>query len=131
MYSHVSPLDYDYIVISELVRRYQFSYDPDYARTIIRKALEKTGAKLVNGKWVYNGKPVELRFIIRVEDERREIGNMLSEELEKMGFTIKRSYMDFAQAISLVYRTDPKAFEWHLYTEGWGRGQLKDMITLL
>jgi len=122
MYSHVSPLDYDYLVISELVRRYQFSYDPDYARTIIRKSLERAGAKLIDGKWVYNGKPVELRFIIRVEDERREIGNMLSEELEKMGFTIKRSYMDFAQAISLVYRTDPKAFEWHLYTEGWGRG---------
>lgn len=122
MYSHVSPLDYDYLAVSDLVRRYQFSYDPDYARIIIDKALEKAGAKLIDGKWVYNGKHVELRFIIRVEDERREIGNMLSEELEKIGFTIKRIYMDFAQAISLVYRTDPKAFEWHLYTEGWGRG---------
>ena len=122
MYSHVSPLDYDYLAVSELIRGYQFSYDPDYARMIIHNALKKAGAELVGGKWVYNGKPIELRFIIRVEDERREIGNMLSEELEKIGFTVKRSYMDFAQAISLVYRTDPKAFEWHLYTEGWGRG---------
>jgi len=122
MYSHVSSLDYDYLFVSELIRRYQFSYDPDYARVIISKALEKAGAKLEDGKWIYNGKPIELRFIIRVEDERRELGNMLSEELEKMGFVVKRNYMDFAQAISIVYRTDPKAFEWHLYTEGWAKG---------
>jgi peptide/nickel transport system substrate-binding protein len=122
MYSHVSSLDYDYLFVSELIRRYQFSYDPDYARVIISKALEKAGAKLEDGKWIYNGKPIELRFIIRVEDERRELGNMLSEELERMGFVVKRNYMDFAQAISIVYRTDPKAFEWHLYTEGWAKG---------
>lgn len=122
MYSHVAQIDYDYLVVSDILREYQISYDPDYAKTIINQAMKKAGADLVDGRWTYNKKPVVLKFIIRVEDERREIGNMLSEELEKMGFTVKRTYMDFAQAISLVYRTDPKAFEWHLYTEGWGRG---------
>ncbi len=132
MYSHVSSLDYDYLFVSELIRKYQFSYDPDYARVIISEALEKAGAKLENGKWVYNGKPIELSFIIRVEDERRELGNMLSEELERMGFVVKRNYMDFAQAMSIVYRTDPKAFEWHLYTEGWAKGVAEkyDYVTI-
>ncbi|MEN2974163.1 MAG: ABC transporter substrate-binding protein [Candidatus Caldarchaeales archaeon] len=122
MYSHVASIDYDYLVVSEVLRKYRLSYDPDYAKTVISRAMEKAGAKLVDGRWMYNDKPITLRFIIRVEDERREVGNMLAEELEKMGFTVMRSYMDFAQAISLVYKTDPKSFEWHLYTEGWGRG---------
>ena len=118
MYSHVSPLDYDYLVVAGALKELGITYDPDYAKEIIFEEMRKAGAKLVNGKWIYEGKPVELKFIIRIEDERREIGNMLAEELEKLGFTVKRLYKDFAQALSIVYRTDPAAFEWHLYTEG-------------
>lgn len=122
MHSHVSSLDFDYLIISDTIREYRISYDFEYASMIIRKALEERGARLIDGKWTFNGKPIELRFVIRVEDERREIGSMLAEELEKLGFIVRRIYVDFAQAMSLIYRTDPRAFEWHLYTEGWGRG---------
>jgi len=125
IYSHVSPLDYDYLVVAGALRELGITYDPDYAKEIIFEEMRKAGAELVNGKWIYEGKPVELKFIIRIEDERREIGNMLAEELEKLGFTVKRLYKDFAQALSIVYRTDPAAFEWHLYTEGWGRGAVE------
>lgn len=125
MYTHVSPLDYDYLIISDVLRELDITYDPDYAKTIIDQAMRNAGAELVNGKWTYKGEPIEVKFIIRIEDERREIGNMLAEELEKLGFTVKRIYMDFAQAISIVYKTDPRGFEWHLYTEGWGRGAVE------
>jgi len=125
MYSHVSPLDYDYLIVAGALKELGITYDPDYAKEIIFEEMRKAGAKLVDDKWVYEGRPVELKFIIRIEDERREIGNMLAEELEKLGFTVKRLYMDFAQALSIVYRTDPAAFEWHLYTEGWGRGAVE------
>ncbi|RLG01946.1 MAG: hypothetical protein DRN49_00205 [Thaumarchaeota archaeon] len=121
MYSHVSPLDFDYIVVARELKRMGITYDPDYAKRLIEQYMEKAGARLIGGKWTYNGKPIKLKFIIRVEDERREIGNMLAEELEKLGFIVERLYMDFAQALSIVYRTDPAALEWHLYTEGWGR----------
>ncbi|RLG04166.1 MAG: hypothetical protein DRN60_00015 [Thaumarchaeota archaeon] len=125
MYSHVSPLDYDYLVVAGALKELGITYDPDYAKETIFEEMRKAGAELVNGKWIYEEKPVELKFIIRIEDERREIGNMLAEELEKLGFTVKRLYKDFAQALSIVYRTDPAAFEWHLYTEGWGRGAVE------
>lgn len=121
MYSHVSPFDFDYIVVAGELKKMGITYDPDHAKRLVEEYMKKAGAKLINGRWTYNGKPIKLKFIIRVEDERREIGNMLAEELEKLGFIVERLYMDFAQALSIVYRTDPAALEWHLYTEGWGR----------
>ena len=31
-------------------------------------------------------------------------------------------YQDFAPAIQSVYSSDPQAFQWNLYTEGWSKG---------
>jgi peptide/nickel transport system substrate-binding protein len=122
MYTFLSSLDYDYITIAELIKRSGIRYDPEYAKRLISEAMVNAGAGLKNGKWYYNGKPVSLRFIIRVEDERREVGDLVASELEKLGFTVERIYQQFGPAISKVYGTDPKALEWHLYTEGWGKG---------
>ncbi len=132
MYTHISPLEYDYLIVSEVVAELGYTYDPDYAAELIREAMEEAGAELVDGKWMYGGKPVEVKFLIRVEDERREVGDLLAKELENMGFTVRRLYTEFGPAIATVYGTDPAQFEWHLYTEGWGKTSIEryDYATL-
>jgi len=122
MVTHLSPRDFDFLSIYDLDRGSGIRYDPERARAQITAAMQKAGAQLVGGKWQFGGQPVRLKFIARVEDERREIGDLIRSELEKAGFTVNMSYQTFAPAVLSVYSSDPKAFEWHLYTEGWGRG---------
>jgi peptide/nickel transport system substrate-binding protein len=121
MVSHVSPLDYDYLTVYEIDRGAGIRYDPEYARQLIEEAMTAAGAERVDGRWSYGGQPIRLRFIARVEDERREIGDLVRSELERAGFDVTMSYQNFAPAVLAVYASDPAAFEWHIYTEGWGR----------
>lgn len=121
MVTFLSQYDPDYVTIYDIIAKYDFKYDPVTAAAIIDKALTKAGASKVEGKWYYNGSPIVINFIIRIEDERREIGDMLASALESVGFTVNRLYMAFGQAIPIVYGTDPAELQWHLYTEGWGK----------
>ncbi len=121
MITHISPFDYDYLTIYPIIRKYDIRYDPELAARMVKEAMTKAGATLKNGRWYYNGKPVEVKFIIRTEDERKDVGDLIRAELEKLGFTVITIYREFAMAIFTVYGTDPKLFEWHLYTEGWAR----------
>jgi len=121
MVTFLTPFDPDFTVIFDIVAKYDFKYDPALAAQIIDEEMPKMGAVKVAGKWQYKGKPVTLNFIIRIEDERREVGDSFATELEKLGFTINRIYLPFGPAIDKIYGTDPRDFEWHLYTEGWGK----------
>ncbi|MEM4311898.1 MAG: ABC transporter substrate-binding protein [Nitrososphaerales archaeon] len=125
MYTHVSPLDYDYLIVKDAIRKAGIRYDPEFARKLINDAMVKAGAELKDGKWFYKDKPIVLKFIVRIEDERREVGDLIASELSKMGFQVERIYQLFGPAIFKVYSTDPKVFEWHMYTEGWGRGAVE------
>ncbi|GBC75083.1 hypothetical protein HRbin06_00396 [archaeon HR06] len=125
MYTHVSPLDYDYLVVKDIIAKSGLRYDPDFAMNLIKDSMVKAGAEMKDGKWYYNGKPIVLKFIIRVEDERREVGDYIATQLTKVGFQVERIYQQFGPAIFKVYSTDPKVFEWHLYTEGWSRGAVE------
>lgn len=120
--SLVSPLDYDYLTVYDIIEKRRIAYDFEYAKSLVQNAMRKAGAELVNGKWHYQGKLVRLKFIIRTEDERREAGDTIRVALEKVGFQVDAAYKTFAAAIFTVYTSDPQVFEWHLYTEGWGRG---------
>ena len=122
MFTHVGPFDYDYLNVYPLVREYNLSYQPEKAGRIINEAMTKAGAVLKDNYWHYKGGRIELKFIIRVEDERREIGDLIRAELDKLGFFVIPIYHQFAPAIFTVYTSDPRLFQWHLYTEGWGRG---------
>ncbi|MBI2184374.1 MAG: hypothetical protein HYU39_05380 [Thaumarchaeota archaeon] len=122
MVGHVSRYDYDYLTVRDTVQKFNAQYDPEQARRTISDAMQKAGANLSGGKWIFQGQPIRLKFVIRIEDERREIGDLISAELEKAGFTVDPLYQQFGPAIQKVYVTDPKLFEWHLYTEGWGKG---------
>ncbi len=121
MLTHVSPLDFDYLTIYDLVHEANIRYDPEFARERIRNSMLENGAELVNGKWFYGGAPVVLKGVIRVEDERREVGDLLRAELDQAGFQVVPAYQTFAPAIQRVYSSDPASLQWHFYTEGWGR----------
>jgi peptide/nickel transport system substrate-binding protein len=118
----VGIFDFDYLTVYEQVKELDIDYDPEFAKQLVTEAMTKAGAKLVDNKWHFNNKPIRLKFIIRIEDERREIGDLIKAELDNMGFTTAPAYHSFAAAIRSVYSSDPQQFEWHLYTEGWGRG---------
>ncbi|HJW88784.1 MAG TPA: ABC transporter substrate-binding protein [Dehalococcoidia bacterium] len=122
MVTYVSPTDYDYLTVSDLVRELDLGYDAERGRAMIADALKKAGATLKDGRWNYRDKPIQVRFIIRVEDERREVGDLIRAELDKAGLTVIPVYDSFAPAILTVYGSDPQLFQWHLYTEGWGKG---------
>ncbi len=122
MLTHVSPTDFDYLTIYELVRRSNIKYDPEFAKQVIDRAMTRAGATKEGNIWSFKGKRIDLKFIVRVEDERRDIGENFRVELGKLGFSVIPIYQSFGPAIFTVYGTDPKLFQWHIYTEGWGRG---------
>ena len=122
MVAHVSPFDFDYLTIYDLIQELDITYDPELAKELVTQAMTEAGAELKDGRWQFNGRPILLKFIIRVEDERRLIGDAIRVELEKLGFLVAPTYQQFAPAILAVYGSDPQLFQWHLYTEGWGRG---------
>ena len=124
MLSHVSPQDHDYLTIYDIEAASGISFDPDYARLLIDEAMLDAGAKKEGGKWSFGGQPIRIKLIGRVEDERRNIADLLRAELDRAGFLVAVNYMPFAAAINSVYSTDPASFQWHIYTEGWGRSSL-------
>lgn len=121
MYTFLSAFDPDYALVADIILSYNFRYDPYYARKIVSEEMSKAGAYLVGGKWYYGGSPVVLKFIIRQEDERLDIGEEFSKDLEFLGFTVDKLITTFDVALGIVYDTDPAELQWHLYTEGWGK----------
>jgi len=124
MYTHYGPADPTYTELVDLVAKYKFTYNPDYAKKLVSDIMTKIGATMVGGYWQYGGKPVTVTFIIRVEDERRDIGHTIANEIEKLGIKVERVELTFGEAITRTYGTDPMEFQWQIYTEGWGRGGL-------
>ena len=101
------------------------------ALTMINEAMNKASQELaqqgytlekVNGKWYFEGKPVKIVGLIRIEDERNRLGNYVADLLEEAGFTVGRKEVDRRTAGSMVYVTDPSKYEWNYYTEGWMGG---------
>jgi len=122
MITHVGPSDPDFLTIYDIDRGSGFGYDPELARELITEAMEANeGVELIDGKWHFEGQPIRIKLIGRVEDERRDIADLVRAELGTAGFEVAITYDQFGPAIQRVYSTDPQSFEWHIYTEGWGR----------
>ena len=96
-----------------------YKYDFEKAKAIITEEMQKLGAELKDGKWYYKGKPVTIKFLIRTEDKRREIGDYVAAQLEKVGFTVERMYKTSKEAAPLWLFGDPAEGQWHIYTGGW------------
>jgi peptide/nickel transport system substrate-binding protein len=85
-----------------------------------RGRLAKAGAW-----WSYDGKAVEVNFLIRVDDPngRLKEGRYVADQIEKAGIKVNRLEYDRAKC-SKIYRSgDPKDYAWNLYTEAWIGGQ--------
>ena len=120
--SYYSPSDPEYLTVIEQLETFNFKYNPAFANEIITKNLEERGAIKKEGIWEMNGNPIEIIIFIRSDDPvRKSIGEILSAELEKIGFVVKKDFGDLNKAFVVVYGSNPSDIKWSLYTEGWGR----------
>jgi len=121
MISNYGIFSADYLSIIDELESFHFKYNPALANEIISEELEKVGAEKINGLWYYNEEQIEITFFIRSDDHvRKSIGEILSSELEKIGFKVNKDFGDLNKAFVVVYGSNPEDRKWHLYTEGWG-----------
>ena len=120
-YTALAPSFPDYGRYADLIRRLEreYAYNFDKARTIIGEEMQKLGARLEGGKWTYKGEPVTLIFLIRTEDQRKQIGDYIASQLERLGFTVDRQYKTSREASPIWIRGNPADGKWHIYTGGW------------
>ena len=123
MISAYKPYDPDYLLILGKLQSFNFRYNPSLADQMISDALTKAGAQKVDGKWYYDSKPIEITIFIRNDDQvRKSIGEILSSQLQKLGFVVKSDYGDLSKAFSVVYGSNPADMDWNIYTEAYTVG---------
>jgi peptide/nickel transport system substrate-binding protein len=87
---------------------------------------ENKGRLARNGQWwTFDGEPVSVKFLIRVDDPTLRLpeGRSIADQIEKSGIKVERLEYDRVKARSLWGQSDPKEYGWNLYTEGWNGGQ--------
>ncbi len=111
----------DYALLADVARKleFEYAYDKEKAEEVIGAEMEALGATLVDGKWNYNGAPVDIIVLIRTEDERKEIGDYVASQLEDIGFTVTRDYKTSAEASPIWIQGEPSEGKFHIYTGGW------------
>ncbi|MBN2389539.1 MAG: ABC transporter substrate-binding protein [Anaerolineae bacterium] len=111
----------DAALMADVIRgiELKYAYNLEMADTIITEEMEKLGATRVDGIWTYEGEPVEILILIRVEDARREIGDYVGNQLEDIGFTVIRDYRTSAEASPIWVQSDPNEGLFNIYTGGW------------
>ncbi len=112
----------DYARYIDVVRKLEatYAYNFEKAKEVVTAEMEAMGAVMNDeGIWTYKDEPVELVALIRVEDERKEIGDYFANQLEQLGFKVKRHYGNFADLGAFWIRGNPAEGTWHSYTGGW------------
>jgi peptide/nickel transport system substrate-binding protein len=110
----------EYLNVIDIVESFGFRYNPALAESMISEVMDDAGASKEDGRWMYNGNPVVIKFLIRQDDApRRSMGEIVASELEKIGFTVQKEYGDLNKANTVVYGSDPQDQQWHIYTEGF------------
>jgi len=97
----------------------EYGYQPQRAERVITREMKALGAERRDGVWHHDGEPIELKFLIRSEDTRKQVGDYLANRLEAVGFQVRRMYRTSDQASPLWQGSPPQAGKWHLYTGGW------------
>ena len=120
--SYYGPSDPEYLTAIQQIETFNFQYNPSYAKKIITDILKQNGATNLNGKWYMDSNPIEITIFIRSDDPvRKSIGEILADEFEEIGFTVKKEFGDLNKAFVVVYGSNPAELKWNLYTEGWAR----------
>ena len=120
--SYYGPYDPEYLTIIEQLEHFNFKYNPKLAREMISEALLENGATKNDGIWMIKGSPIEITIFIRSDDPvRKSIGELLSSDLQSVGFVVNKDFGDLNKAFVVVYGSDPAELKWSLYTEGWAK----------
>jgi len=98
-----------------------YAYNFAVANTTIYNAMiAQPLITWTGGKYYYNGTLVNVRVLIRTEDERLQMGDYLADQVEDLGFDVTRQYGS-SSVLSPIWRgSDPDLGTWNLYTGGWG-----------
>jgi peptide/nickel transport system substrate-binding protein len=111
----------EYFNVIDTVESSGLRYNPTLADQIITAAMSKAGSQKENGKWMLNGKPVTISILMRSDNQPlRSVGELVASEMEKAGFTVKRTYGDLNKANTVVYGSNPQDLGWNIYTEAFG-----------
>lgn len=124
MYAYLSSFDPTFTSVADLILKYKFSYNPAQTAQALSDTLTAAGAVFSGGSWTYGGQPITLNYIIRIEDQRKDMGDQFAAASENLGFKINRIYLTFGPALNIAQGTDPKLFQWHLYTEGFSKNSI-------
>jgi len=111
----------EYLNIIDEVESFGFRYNPSLAKNFISNSLTSVGATLDDDeKWMYKGKPITIKIIIRQDDApRKSMGEEIASQLEMVGFTVVKEYGDLNKANTVVYGSNPQELQWNMYTEGF------------
>ncbi len=114
----------DYAELADVARKLEakYAYNVEKADAAITAEMEAMGAtKGADGKWMYEGEPVTLIFLIRTDSDgtRVPIGDYVSGQLESIGFTVDRQYKTSSEASPLWVGGNPSDGLWHIYTGAW------------
>lgn len=96
-----------------------YATDVDRAYAVMTDVLEELGAVKVGNTWQYNGSPVEIIALIRIEDTRMDIGQYVAGLLEEFGFVVDRRIRKSSELSPLWISSAPMDGLWHFYTGGW------------
>jgi peptide/nickel transport system substrate-binding protein len=110
----------EYLNIIDTVQSFGFRHDPILAEKMISGALTHVGAikNSSNGTWIYNGKPITIRILIRVDiPYLKSAGEAVASNLQKIGFNVVRDYGDRKKVNSIVYGSDPQDLKWNVLAE--------------
>lgn len=120
-YFTVNQYSSDYTELADIARALElkYAYNKQLARQIISQEMSALGATLVNSIWHYAGDPVEIILLIRIEDDRLQIGDYVGDQLEEMGFVTIREYKTSSEASPIWWQGDPSDGLFHIYTGGW------------
>ncbi len=111
--------DYGRLGETAVLLEAKYRLDPDTTKQIIFQELMDMGAENVAGEWYYNDEPIVLKFLIRTEDARLQIGDYVADLMEELGFQTERSYKKSAEASPIWLRGNPADGLYHIYTGGW------------
>ncbi|HYY67982.1 MAG TPA: hypothetical protein VE572_06525, partial [Nitrososphaeraceae archaeon] len=112
----------EYLNLIDTVQSLGIRYAPGLGEQMINDALVKEGAvkDRTTGKWFFADKPITVKILIRSDDPRRKsLGDLVSSELERVGFSVVKQYGDLNKANTVVSGSNPQDFQWHVYTEGY------------
>jgi peptide/nickel transport system substrate-binding protein len=110
----------DYALLKEDLAKFDFSYNPGEANKVITEFMNESGAKKVNEKWQFNGKPVELNYLIyngTGYDYMIEVNEYIAKVLENSGFKVNKVYYDSSNSAQYS-KSDPKDLKWNLISSG-------------